>query len=290
MARTHHSNRLTPRRSRSYGRPVPTKPTPDVLEAFGATGRPQLLDGGQGQTWKADGIVLKPVGFEPESRWRAGVLYALPATDAFRVARPLRAATGDWVHLGWEASLHVAGRSDPKRWNEAIEAGEAFHAAVAHIEHPEFLEDRDDRWSRADRASWDDHAPAGEPLVQTLMDARRPVTAPEQLVHGDLLGNVLYSPGLPPAIIDWPPYWRPRAWAAAVAAADALCWHRAEASLADRWAHLSDWPQMLLRALLFRILTDREAARSEGRPWQPHPAYRPVADLVLNRAGLDTGR
>lgn len=275
---------MTPRRPGSYGRPVRTKPPQEVLEAFGATGRPQPLDGGQGETWKAGGIVLKPVALESESRWRAAALDALPATDAFRVAGPVRAATGDWVHLGWEACRHVAGRTDPKRWNEAIEAGAAFHAAIAHMARPAFLEDRDDWWSRADRVSWNQHAADDDPLVRRLMDARRPVEAPEQLVHGDLLGNVLYEPGLPPAVIDWSPYWRPPSWAAAVAVADALCWHGAEASLTDRWAHLSGWPQMLVRALLFRILTDREAARSHRRPCQPHPAYRPVADLVLDRA------
>ncbi|GAB4003516.1 hypothetical protein GCM10029992_45530 [Glycomyces albus] len=125
--------------------------------------------------------------------------------------------------------------------------------------------------------------PSATTLVRELLEARRPATAPEQLVHGDLLGNVLYAPGLTPAVIDWPPYWRPPAWATAVAVADALCWNGAEADLLDRWAGLSGWPQMLVRALLFRILTDREAARSQGASWEPHPAYRPVAERVLAR-------
>ncbi|WP_327326924.1 hypothetical protein OG735_33755 [Streptomyces sp. NBC_01210] len=45
---------------------------------------------------------------------------------------------------------------------------------------------------------------------------------------------VLFEPGLPPAIIDWPPYWRPAGWASAVVAVDALCWYEAEAALLDR--------------------------------------------------------
>lgn len=177
----------------------------------------------------------------------------------------------------------MAGRTDPRRWNDAIETGATLHAAIAHLERPQFLDDRDDWWSRADRAAWAPSTIDDDPLVRGLLEARRPLTASEQLVHGDLLGNVLYEPGLPPAVIDWPPYWRPPAWAAAVAAVDALCWHRAEPPLLDRWSHLREWPQVLVRALLFRILTDREAARSRTSPWEPHPAYGPVAELVLAR-------
>lgn len=254
-----------------------------MIEAFGATGRPQLMDGGQGRTWRVGDLVLKPVALASESRWRAQALDALPDGDAFRTPRPVRAVTGDWIHDGWEAGGHLPGRPNPQRWNEAIETGHAFHAAIAHLERPKFLDDRGDWWSRADRTAWDGNAVGDDPLVRELLEARRPATAPEQLVHGDLLGNVLYAPGLTPAVIDWPPYWRPPAWATAVAVADALCWNGAEADLLDRWAGLSGWPQMLVRALLFRILTDREAARSQGASWEPHPAYRPVAERVLAR-------
>lgn len=105
-----------------------------------------------------------------------------------------------------------------------------------------------------------------------------------QLVHGDLLGNVLYEPGLPPAIIDWAPYWRPRSWAVAVAAGDAMCWHGADETLLDCWSNFEAWSQLLLRALRFRMLTDREAVRFGGRHWEPHPAYTPVAEALIRCA------
>jgi hypothetical protein len=68
-----------------------------------------------------------------------------------------------------------------------------------------------------------------------------------------------------------------------VAVVDALCWHGADEEVVERWTHLAEWPQMLLRALLYRMITDQEAARSRGGDWQPHPAYGPVAKLVLTR-------
>jgi hypothetical protein len=42
---------------------------------------------------------------------------------------------------------------------------------------------------------------------------------------------------------------------------------------------------MLLRALLFRMVTDLEVARSRGEDWRPHPAYEPVVKVVLRRIG-----
>jgi uncharacterized protein (TIGR02569 family) len=150
------------------------------------------------------------------------------------------------------------------------------------VPRPDFLDDRDNWWSRADRTSWDLAAVADDPVLRRLMEAREPVSAVEQLVQGDLLGNVLFEPGLPPAIIDWAPYWRPTAWSAAVAVVDALCWNGAGHDLVDRWGHLPHWPQMLLRALLFRMITDLEVTESRGGQWQPHPAYGPVVKLVLS--------
>jgi hypothetical protein len=71
-------------------------------------------------------------------------------------------------------------------------------------------------------------------------------------VHCDLTGNVLFANGLAPAIIDISPYWRPPAYAEGVVVADALCWHDAQASLAD---DLGVPRSAVARALLFRLLT-----------------------------------
>jgi uncharacterized protein (TIGR02569 family) len=219
-----------------------------------------------------------------EARWGAGVLAVLPGRWDFRVARPVQAETGDWIHDGWEAWEHLPGRTDPTRWNAALDAGIAFHRSLAGIARPEFLDERDNPWTRADRIAWGDSDAADDPVLVTLMELRRPVRTDAQLVHGDLLGNVLYASGLPPAIIDWSAYWRPTGWAAAVIAVDAMCWHGADTGLADRWSWIPDWEQVLLRALLFRMLTDQEFARARGRGLDVHTAYLPVANDVISRA------
>jgi uncharacterized protein (TIGR02569 family) len=258
-----------------------TGPPPSVLAAFGVTGPVRRLEGGKGGTWRAGDVVLKPAEGDAEARWRCEVLSALPETAALRIARPVRARDGGWLAGGWEAAAFVAGRADPRRVDDVVRAGYAFHELIAGLPRPSFLDERADPWTYGDRLAWQEPVPPGStapsPLLRPLIGTRRPVAARSQVVHGDLLGNVLFADGLPPAVIDWPAYWRPPAWAAAVVVADALVWHGAGRSAIDRWSHLECWPQMLVRALIYRIAT-WPAARW---PVPPDGAYRPVVDLVV---------
>jgi hypothetical protein len=73
-------------------------------------------------------------------------------------------------------------------------------------------------------------------------------------VHGDLCVNVLRD-GDRPGVIDWPAYYRPRAWALAVVAADAIRWEGIDAGLLDAWSDGPDWPQLVLRATVYRVAT-----------------------------------
>ena len=72
-------------------------------------------------------------------------------------------------------------------------------------------------------------------------------------MHGDLYGTVLFAGTAAPGITDITPYWRPASWAAGVVVVDALSWGEADDGLIDRWSALPEWPQMLLRALMFRL-------------------------------------
>ena len=261
-----------------------------MLTAFGVTAEPVVLPGGRGGTWRAGGLVLKPVDFEPETRWRSDVLAALPPSAAFRVAPPARSASGDWVVDGWEACRFVAGEPDVGRPDDVLRAGIAFHEAVRDVPRPAYLDLRDDPWSVGDRVAWEESpaevGPAALALLEPLVAARRPVDLPAQVVHGDLAGTVLFAAGLPPAVIDWPPYWRPASWAAAVAVADCLCWYGATPALVDRWSHLPAWDQVLLRALIYRIVTHDRAVGDW--PADQLRAYRPVVDLVVARVSSVT--
>lgn len=264
-------------------------PSEAVLDAFGLPEPAVLLPGGQGETWRSGAVVLKRAGMVSESVWRADVLEGLPESTEFRVARPVRSRHGEWIAHGWEATQLLAGATDVGRQDDVLTAGAAFHAAVAGLPRPGFLDERDDPWSYGDRVAWEEASAGGSPayqeLVSPLVEARRPVELASQVVHGDLPGNVMFADGLPPAIIDWPVYWRPPAWASAVAVADALCWYDAKPELAARWSGLPEWGQMLVRALIYRITTDDVVGGPQV--WTPdrRGVYEPAIEVALSYVG-----
>jgi len=273
------------------GPPLP--PGPDVLRAFGVHDRPlERLGGGRGLTWRAGDVVLRPSGDPLEARWRSATLARLVHTAGFRTPRPVAAESGDWIvgtgtgtgtgDGGWEAWGWVDGWTDPTRVDDVIAAGAAFHRAVADLPRPEVLDQREDPWSRADRMVWGDAPLPDDPTLDRLAATFRPVTSPSQLVHGDLLGNVLFTPGEPPTVFDWAPYWRPAGLGAAIAAVDAVTWHRvAVGRLGVLGTGVPEWPQLLVRALAFRIATLHLLDAWDTDQVAHH---RPVVDAVVQHA------
>lgn len=273
-----------------YRRLVPSQPSAQVLAAFGAAGCvPVPLDGGRGTSWRAGDLVLKPAADPDELAWQLRVFSHVPRAG-FRLALPRRSAGGSLCVDGWSAAEFVSGRHQRRRWPDIIAAGDRLHRAVRHVQRPAFLDRRTDPWAVADRVAWHE-VPATEfpavPHLPQLTAALRPVAAPSQLIHGDLTGNVLFDDNLPPAIIDFSAYWRPVAYAAAIVVADALVSEGADRQILDAARHFDDFGQYLVRALIFRIVTDwitagagpRDAHDGGSDPW-PH-----TVDLASQLAG-----
>lgn len=233
------------------------QPPEGVLRAFGVEESPRPLPGGQGSSWVAGALVIKPGG-DPVREWLAEALDDVVA-DGFRLAPPVRTLHGTWSWEGWAATRWIEG-SEPDRtrsstWLEILEAGRAFHRAVAHLDRPDCLDAREDRWAVADRAAWGEYIiqfrPEFADLGRRLVRALEPLGS-SQIVHADLTGNILLSPTLPPAVIDISPFWRPPEYAEGIVVADALCWHDAHPSVLDQ-AGVS--VAAVARALLFRMAT-----------------------------------
>lgn len=263
-----------------------TSPAPSVrvLTAFGATAQPVVYPMGRGATWAAGEIVLKPVDDEAEATWVATLAASTPERG-FRLARPIAASDGRWTVDGWSAWTRLPGEHSTTRWRELLDAAAAFHAAVGHVEKPEFIDRRADRWRIADRVAWGElsaDALAAATHVGPLLSARRPVSLPGQLVHGDLVGNVLFADGLAPALIDLSLYWRPAAYSAAIVVGDALTWEGASNETIRLIDHVPEWPQLLLRAVLFRIVVNELARRAEPARADLSGEYDRVVALALS--------
>ena len=268
-----------------------------VLAAFGVAGVvPVLLPGGQGTTWRAGQVVLKPADSVRAGRWFADVYDALTG-PGFRVPRPVRAANGDWVAHGWTGWQWVAGAAADwsgvsPRWPELNAASRALHAALAGVPVPRWRGTEENPWTIGDQVAWGERDPgpllgpaagqlAGQ--VRRLLAALQPVDLPDQLIHADLAGNVLFADGAPPAVIDFSPLHRPAGLPLAIVAVDALLWYRARPEVLSQLADEPELDQLLAHALVYRLVTEIVMRAGTAGIDAAGRAGQPVTDLVLAR-------
>ena len=237
-------------------------PSPHVLQAFDLSGdlvRTHTLD-----AWRVGSAALKRVEHPEVVTWISNLLATRSSGNGFRVPRPIANQDGGWLVGEWSASEWLPGKEDGSRWREILEAGEAFHDWLTPIERPSWIDHIDDAWRRSDRAAWSEQPFDARPyfggLIHELESMRQPLSTYSQLTHCDLTGNVLFSDGQPPSIIDITLYWRPPGYAAAIVAVDCYGWEGVGPEALDKVAGLPDGEQLLIRAALFRII--RQAMES----------------------------
>jgi uncharacterized protein (TIGR02569 family) len=232
-------------------------------------------------------LVFKPLDVsEEELGFQAELLPTLPQ-QAFRVAIPRRARGGALTVAGWTCFERLPGKHEERRWADIIEAGRRFHAALRGIPEPAFIRQRTHAWAIGDRVAFGELAPDWIPPVThlpRLSELCRPVERPAQPIHGDLTGNVLFSPGSPPGIIDFSPYFRPEPFASAIVVADALVFEGADDRLLTAVSDVPDFSQYLLRALIYRLVTDRVARPSAPDPAAEDDPYLPAVELAVRLA------
>ena len=267
-----------------------------VRGAFGATDGgavPVVAGSGTGWLVSASGgpVVLRPVADTALANWSARVREKLDVTG-LRVALPVRSSDGRHVVSGWRADRAVSGRPEA-RADETIAWSLRINAALYEVERPRVVRRpstrpwlETDLFGFAEAAAWDgdperDLAPGmedrGTPFAthraaallgaKGLIRHRRPVdTVASGLVHGDLARGLLFDASAEPALTDVVPYARPESWSAALVAVDHLSWGTVDPGVLLRWGHLEEWPQMVLRAAVFRLAVHAL-----------HPSSRPAA-------------
>jgi uncharacterized protein (TIGR02569 family) len=259
-----------------------------AAQAFGAEDEPRRLARG---AWRAGAIVLKEARDRPEF-WTALAETATQAkhSTAVRIPRPLRTQAGSWIAEGHVAWQYLEGREAKGRYAEKLRACDAFSEAFAAVERPAYFDLRDDPWCRADRFAWDEaEAPRDGrfvPLVDDLRRRLRPLHLPQQLIHGDIAGNMIFAEGLPIGVIDLTLYWRPVAFAKAVLVVDTLAWEGADPVDFAAVVREPEMHQLLLRAALRRVLEQQEQIPACGK--SPPAAIEDAESYrtALHRLGL----
>lgn len=280
-----------------------------VRSAFGVADGPAVpVVAGSGTGWlmttAGAAVVLRPVVDTALANWSARVREELDVTG-LRVALPVRSTDGRHVVSGWRADRVVSGRPEA-RADETIAWSARINAALAGVERPRLAVRpatrpwaETDLFALAEAAAWDgdpehDLAPGmedrGTPFATHraaallgatgLIRHRRPVEAPTTgVVHGDLARGLLFDSSTEPALTDVVPYARPAAWSAAVVAVDHLSWGTVSPAVLTRWRHLDQWPQMVLRAAVFRLAVHAL-----------HPGSRPHAMDGLQAMAREVGQ
>jgi uncharacterized protein (TIGR02569 family) len=229
----------------------------EVFAAFGVVGSGELVMTRDSVVYRAGDLVFKGMVAPQEWTWLGEHLSTI-REDGFRLALPVPALDGRWVVEGWGAQTSLAGEHPrPSRWLDVLAVCERFHGACAHLPYPAFIEERMHPWAIGDRVAWEEaDAPDRDVRLDRLLGLRRPVALPSQMIHGDLTENVLFADGLPPAVIDPTPYWRPAGFASAIIVHDAIAWYDAEPGpLIAATAHLEVFPQLFVRAAIYRLVT-----------------------------------
>jgi Ser/Thr protein kinase RdoA (MazF antagonist) len=246
-------------------------PSPNLAEAireFNLSGEPQVLPGGSTANYRIGDIVLKRIretslenDHSPElAAWIAGFTAGLPHSG-FRLPQPRPTLDGAWITAnGWIATSFVAGQhATPQDIFACIPAIQALHQALAPIAPHPLMKDNRTAWGLAHQWCWEDK-PAQvqvelQPLIDRLYDLRQPIsTSPWQLIHADLNPeNILVAPGLPPAFLDFSPFWGPPEFATAIFA-NFSGPRRRDMAVLRHFMHLPNFTQLLIRAAIRMLL------------------------------------
>jgi len=247
------------------------------------------LRGGQGTTFKAGSIILKPISNSEEYAWIAENMNTIQQ-EGFRVAQHLKTKDGEWIHAGWGATEFIDGREEKDHWEEKINVSRKFHKMLARFPRPDFIAKAMHPWAIADRKTWGElpftHHERLSSALNRLRALLKPLSLPNQLMHGDMTGNILFHEGLLPAIIDFSFYWRPAEFATAIIIVDAVVWEGAPDSLMDKVENSFAMNQLLVRAEIRRILEigeNQEQFKLDIKKLDEVDAHEHIIDLLTSR-------
>lgn len=247
------------------------------------------LPSGEGRTYRAGDVIYRR---DPDVEETAFIvdLYRSIEQRGFRVPLPMQSTSRTWTTAeGWTAWTFVPGQPTTSAdLDHVIPALQSFHRALTQVARPAYLDRRDSPYDRADRLAWSDAPRIDErfaALIAPLMQRKRDLPDLRcQLIHGDLNEqNILVAPGLPPALIDMTPYWRPASFALAVLA----FWigpYRGDATVLRRFAQIPAFDQMLIRMALRTIFVSQEFARLGAEIGDVAQEYGAAVEIVCRWA------
>lgn len=226
--------------------------------------------------------------------------------EGVRVARPVRTTDGRYVMSGWRASHFVEG-AVAKRVDETVGAALRLADALSELAIPNFAvapatrhASANDNFVLADRAAWSEDP---ELMLTSIVPAEVRATekwawamdfsnrlrrvwalidAPNQVGHADMLATTIYHGTQAPVVVDVVAVAHPHGYTAAQVMVDGLIARIVDAGIMERFSHLPDGEQLMLRALLYRIYIH---ALAEEHDETVRDNFEDVGELLLSRIG-----
>lgn len=215
----------------------------------------EKLKGGQEQAIKAGHLVLKPVDDEDEYLWIADVLNNLDTTN-INIAKPVLSLHGNYIEDGFGATEFFSNIGHTYDIDLGLRLCRQLSERLKHITKPSFLfENLNNPWKKAHYLAWNEISLSNLPNeLLFLINLRKPLDFPNQLIHTDLTGNILIDKNGSTCIIDFTPSFFPKEYAEAIMIVDYVSWHNAPLSMINKM-NLPELisHQFILRALIFRM-------------------------------------
>ena len=290
--------------SRSAGT-LETPPPAHILNGFHAhVDNPVQLDRPWSYGWRCDRAVISLAEEPMRASWIAKTTAKMRPAGV-GVSRPMLSTDGRYTVSGWRARTFLSGHRAP-RFDEMAAAALRINESLRGLPRPEFLAPPEltGTWGQTEIfAAADASAFAEQPQewIAPAMDAtavprndiaealakaveitalRTEITAEDQLVHGDVIGCMIFDGAADPAITDLVPAWHPTGWSVALLVVDAMAWGNGDDALLDRWAHIPDFMQLALRAVLYRLALHAMLPNSRPEAW---PGLSRTADVIAAR-------
>jgi uncharacterized protein (TIGR02569 family) len=219
-------------------------------------------------------------------QWRVG-LYERLGAQGYRVPATVRTHDGELSASGWSAALLPEGRPGTDGdWDRLFQCSAALHEILVDEPKPTFLARARDRWSIADRVAWgeepDQALPSVRPLLERLEAELGPVDTRPRLIDANVSGNLLFTRDGSVAIAGCNPKWRPAGYADGIAVMDGWIWYGADAGVPHLARHSAGFPQLLLRAAIFRLMALSEEGRTHrAEAMDQLPLFEKAVDRVV---------
>jgi len=240
---------------------------PEAIRKFAGNTSAHVLPGGQNESVRAGNLVLKPVHESEKYLWVAESLNEIDFEE-LRVAMPVRSREGNYIENSIGATKYYEATFSRDKIETKLSTCRKLNNVISNIPKPDAFDSWQNPWTKAQDLAWSHSKSQNLQIpqeIKSLLNLREQIETPNQLVHVDLAGNILFAANDNPIIIDFTPGFYPKEYAEVLLLIDSIAWYDASIDCLDFLTLTGKLRrQLILRALIFRLSVPLFAAASDS--------------------------